>query len=59
LTNPPNKSFCLVAIWQPTPLVLGDFLTDQVASSEILGAMATKMIATWRVVGSRNLENSL
>ena len=27
----------------------GDFFTKQVASSEILGAMVTKMVATWRV----------
>ena len=27
----------------------GDFFTKQVASSEILGAMVTKMVATWMV----------
>ena len=30
------------------------FLTNQVASSEILGAMATKMVATWRIDLVRN-----
>ena len=29
---------------------LGDFFTNQVASFKILGAIATKMVATWRVV---------
>ena len=29
---------------------LGDYSPNQVASSKILGAMATKMVATWRVV---------
>ena len=29
---------------------MGDIFTNQVASSKILGAMATKMVATWRVV---------
>ena len=28
---------------------LGDYSPNQVASSKILGAMATKMVATWRV----------
>ena len=28
---------------------LGDYFPNQVASSKILGAMATKMDATWRV----------
>ena len=28
---------------------LGDYFPNQVASSKILGAMATKMVATWRV----------
>ena len=29
---------------------LGDYFPNQVASSKILGAMATKMVAAWRVV---------
>ena len=29
---------------------LGRLFANQVASSKILGAMATKMVATWRVV---------
>ena len=43
------KFFCSLAIWQPTLLVQGDFFTNQVASSKILGAMATKMVSTWQV----------
>ena len=43
------KFFFSIAIWQPTLLVWGDFFTNQVAISKILGAMVTKMVATWRV----------
>ena len=35
---------------------LGDYSPNQVTSSKILGAMATKMVATWRVV-IRHLQN--
>ena len=43
-----------VSIRQHEPILhgrhLGDYSPNQVASSKILGAMATKMVATWRVV---------
>ena len=42
--------------WQPTLLVQGDLFTNQVASSKILGAMATKMVPTWRVAAESLLE---
>ena len=32
---------------------LGDYFPNQVASSKILGALATKMVTTWRVVTIR------
>ena len=42
-----------VSIRQHEPILhgcqLGDYSPNQVASSKILGAMATKMVATWRV----------
>ena len=44
-----------VSIRQHEPILhgrqLGDYSPNQVASSKILGAMATKMVATWRVAG--------
>ena len=39
---------------------LGILFTNQFASSKILGTMATKMVATWRVaLGLSTLEGSL
>ena len=40
-----------VSIRQHEPILhgLGDYSPNQVASSKVLGAMATKMVATWRV----------
>ena len=42
-----------VSIRQHEPILhgrqLGDYSRNQVASSKILGAMVTKMVATWRV----------
>ena len=42
-----------VSIRQHEPILhgrqIGDYSRNQVASSKILGAMATKMVATWRV----------
>ena len=42
-----------VSIRQHEPILhgrqLGDYSPNQVASSKNLGAMATKMVATWRV----------
>ena len=42
-----------VSIRQHEPILhgrhLGDYSPNQVASSKILSAMATKMVATWRV----------
>ena len=45
-----------VSIRQHEPILhgrhLGDYSPNQVASSKILGAMATKMVATWRADNS-------
>ena len=42
-----------VSIRQHEPILhgrqLGDYSPNQVTNSKILGAMATKMVATWRV----------
>ena len=47
-----------VSIRQHEPILhgrqLGDYSQNQVASSKILGAMATKMVATSRVVDADN-----
>ena len=47
--QPSKLKFLLGRHWQPTLLVYGDFFTNQVARFKILGAMATEMVATWRV----------
>ena len=48
-----------VSIRQHEPILhgrqLGDYSPNQVASSKILGAMATKMVATWRVESWQNI----
>ena len=51
-----------VSIRQHEPILhgrqLGDYSPNQVASSKILGAMATKMVATWRVGLYENLMSN-
>ena len=46
-----------VSIRQHEPILhgrqLGDYSPNQVASSKILGAMATKMVAAWRVAQTK------
>ena len=43
------KVFAWSPFWPPILLVSVDPFTNQVDSFKILGAMATKMVATWRI----------